>query len=521
LKNRRQALTTMLYSGCFLAGCRIPFAVSKASSAPPTGNSLHATNTVITDFRGWGLYPCSTYPDYTSFGDGSKNYSDISWNSPTISDGNLKTTLQQNICALNFTIARLDVPPETGNPDGTLNATYLNALLDNLRILKANGIQKYVLTLWSPPTYMKTPNQVSWSATKSNDPNFNTLNSIYADGKGYDLADYIVQVAQACLKAGYSGLVAVSPQNEPDIAQIYPSCKYANPALYGAMVKTLRAKLNTAKLQSIKILAAETSGLLYLRNYFGEPSKAGFSQLNKDADLLNAITFAWHSYATDKNLDCLTAMKAYPTKERWLTETSNGSSLALLPDYRANTGMLELDWALNYAGMMARDIVDTQVQYWFFWRGWRNSSSAIEEDLTYGKAGTIGLTKSYHMFKKLWNTIVINPANSWTVVAMNGGAANSFVLDNRAAAASDTLWQRRVDVICFKSSNQTVLVISNIKSSGITVSSISGLAGSTVSAFVLDKTRNMDAYRTGNYQGGTWSNVVIPAHSVVLASFTG
>jgi xyloglucan-specific exo-beta-1,4-glucanase len=501
---------------------------SPSPTPAPVGNSLAITSNTLTDVRGWILLPTSQLPDYTQFGDGQTNFSDISWTSARISNA-FQTALQNAICEAGFTIARMELVAQMGNADGTLNPTFLSQLTTSLGILRDRGITQYILTAWSPPSYMKTPNQQPWGAPQLiNDTNYttatrNVLAPAYYDGVGYDLADYFVQVVQALTNAGFAPPMGIEPGNEPDIATIYPSCSY-DPEVYITVAKQLRSKLNTAGFSAVRVLSTSASGLVdNVRSYYGYPttllgsaSASGFSRLNTDTAFRDAIQFSWHSYATDENLRVTNAMLQYPTKERWVTETCNQPwAFFLEPAQRADTGDLQLDVVLNNAGVLARDMVDHRAQYWSPWRGWRNSSNFVTEDLVYGNSGSPQLSKTYHFYKMLWSLVRPSTTNPWSVVEITGGSGNTLVLNNNAAAATNTLWQRRVDTIAFRRSNETVLVISNVRA-GQTISSIAGFVGTNYTAFITDVTRDMAPYSSGTFSNGTLSNLVIPANAIVI-----
>jgi O-glycosyl hydrolase len=310
---------------------------SPTPAPSPVGNTLTVTGDTLTIFEQWGMMPASIDTSIKTFADGSTNFGDYGWTSTDVGDSTFRTAVHDAIGELGFSIARIWVPTQYSTAEASYSAARQADLTTALSILSARGITEYLLTVWSPPAYMKLPNQATWGSTTINGPDSAYLNPIYADGSGYDLADYWLAVAQYCINAGYSGLRGIMIQNEPEISHIYDSCRYdIARESYIATAKALRSKLDAAGLSSVLILGPDVASYSDIPKLLGDATPSGYSFFNADTAYKDAIgAFCWHSYATDADFVQRQAQDQYPTKKKWMTETSRGEELALDAPYRA------------------------------------------------------------------------------------------------------------------------------------------------------------------------------------------
>jgi hypothetical protein len=483
------------------------------------GASLGITGTKLVDFKGWGIMPAPIDRQTPTFNDGSIAYSDASW---LPASGTTPNALHQRMGELSFDIARVYISPTIGKSDNTLDLARLQDLKDHLTILQNQGIPDYIITVWSPPVHMKSPNQVRYGSY-NNTPQ--TLNPQYADGAGYDYADFLVAVVLNLKNAGFKLPLNISIQNEPGVAGVYDGCVYenteANRQMYRNVCKQLRAKLNQNNLGSIQVVGPEPGGLNSLPDILGTASSTGFSNLNADADFKNAIgAFAFHTYYTSGSTrTLLDAMAAYPTKDRWMTEYSTADGIRT--ELRPNSGSAQQDWALNFARRMAGDLVDLRSNYWFFWRGWHPSSVADDQDLLYGDSNAPGLSKAYYVFQKLWQTT----GPGWRVMAMTSDDPQ-LRTDNTALinSGSGDQWSAPVNLLAMENAagSQSCLMIVNHYSTAKTLKSVTGLKGDNARVFVSDLTSNMAEKTARTVAGGTLAggDLVVPAYSVTFVIST-
>ena len=127
-----------------------------------------------------------------------------------------------------------------------------------------------VASPWSPPAWMKTNNSMIGGS----------LNSTYNDA----LAQYFVKFLQEYAAKGVS-VWGITPQNEPDTADVYPSSAWdaAHEATF--IANSLAPALNAAGLTDIKILARDDS----------QPDLTDAQTLFMNAAAVSAIHgTAWH-----------------------------------------------------------------------------------------------------------------------------------------------------------------------------------------------------------------------------------
>lgn len=476
------------------------------------GATLTISQTKLVDFKGWGLMPAPIDRQMPTYSDGSKAWGDVSW-LPT--SGSSANTIHKAVCDLSFDIARVYFSPTIGKNDHTLDMARLQDLKDHLTLLKNQGIPNYVVTIWSPPAYMKTPDAVRYG--KYNDK-VQSLNPIYADGEGYDYADYLVDVLKALRSANFKMPLSISIQNEPDVAQVYDGCSYtettAGQQLWRNVVKALRSKLDQNQMNGILIIGTEDSGYDGITKLLGTPSLSGFSQMNADVAFRDALGgFAIHTYYTSGKIRTLNlAIAKYPGKDLWMTEYSTDGGIRT--ELRPNSGNSQMNWTLNFVRRMAADIVDFKTSYWFFWRGWHSSSSADDQDLVYGSGQK---TKAYYVFQKLWKTT----GPGWKVMTMTSDDPQLRTDNTKLInSGSGDMWSAPVDLLAMQDSlgSTTCLMLVNNYSYEKTIQTINGLKGSEAYVFISDPTHDMadQAVRTvtaGKLDGGGLS---LPPYSVTF-----
>jgi hypothetical protein len=419
-----------------------------------------------------------------TFADGSPAWGDASW---LASAGNRPTELHRLVSALGFDIARVYFSPRLGRPDGTLDPDSLRDLTDHLALLRACGVSRYCVTVWSPPAFMKRPDRVRYGKfegrTQSLDPAF-------ADGQGYDYADYLADACQALVKAGCGKPEGVSIQNEPSVAQAYDGCVWTESPeqlrSYRDTVKRLRVRLDASGMADVPILVPEEDSLVGITRILGEPTGEGFAAMEADPEFGRAVgAFAFHTYATAGNIAAIrAAMARYPDRAVWMTEYSTATGIR--GELQARSGDDQLDWTINNVRRMAGDLVDLGVSRWFFWRGWHSAGQADDQDLVYDGPCK---TRAYHVFQKLWTEV----PSGWSLVRVNapGGPLRA---DNAGliASGSGDQWSAPVDILAFQSPDgqRGVTLLINARAEGLTVE-LAGMRGRSVEAFVTDRGRDM------------------------------
>lgn len=471
----------------------------------------------LQEFKGFGLTPAYYDRITPTFNNGNTAFNDASWlDEPD--------ALHDAVLGLGFDIARVPFVPELGVSPGVLDQDRLDDLVEHLDLLREHGIDRYMVTNWSPPAYMKTPDQVRWGEFSGREQ---TLDPWYANAVGYDYADYIVQVVRAVVDAGHDAPIAISHQNEPDLATVYASNVYLNSggqkAVYRNVQKQLRGKLDAAGFNDIQLLGPEMSGLDSTRQLLGNFQNngfGGFGQFKNDTAYDAAIDgIAFHTYFTSG--DILEYQRAFDFhgKDLWMTEYSErgGVQPELIPELGSGLAADQMEDALAAFGRMGGDLVDFGANYWFWWRGYRmnNNGGHDGQHVVYDDpSGGYRLHKTGHALRNLWG--VVGPG--WTVKKVTDTDAD-LRSDNRALIDTDAAaqWSAPVDLIAFESPDgqRTAMVLTNRYGDDKTVD-LAGLLGAEAKRYVTTTTQNAELVATDAVIDGRLEGVVLPAHSITV-----
>jgi O-glycosyl hydrolase len=469
-------------------------------------------------FRGWGLFPAGYDRQTPTYADGSLAVADATW---LPAKGDVPEKLHRTVCDLGFEIGRVYFTPTLSPAEGKLDRARMQDLKDHLSILRKCGVAKTVVTNWSPPAYMKTPDRVRYGKYKDR---VQTLDPAYADGKGYDYADFVLDVLKELRRSGFAPPLAFSIQNEPDVAQIYDSnvmvADEGQRRVYREVVKQLRRKLDANGFRGVQLVGAEDAGYEGLTKILGEPSPAGFAALEADREFRDALGgFAFHTYYTSGRIAAINqAREKYPSKPGWMTEYCGNDGVR--GELRPKSGNDQLDWTLNFVRRMGADLIDLKSDYWFFWRGWRPLVGPGDQDLVYQDSQK---TKAYHVFQRLWTTV----KGGWRVKRVSADAALGLRTDNAAliASGSGDQWSAPVDIVAFESPDRrrTCVVLANATAAAKEVASLSGLKGRRATVYVTTTTQDMAAQPVRDVSGGTLAGgtVSLPANSVTLVVTAG
>ena len=477
----------------------------------------HADGTVtvgpraLVRVKGWGLYPAPYDRQMPVYADGSKAYDQASWLPPI---GATPGAVHRAVGALGFTVARVYLSPTIGRNRGALDPDRLQDLKDHLTLLRAVGVRQYIISNWSPPAYMKRPDHVRFGKYQGRDQ---FLDPRYADGRGYDYADFIVAVLKSLQASGLAPPLAVCPQNEPDAAPGYDGCIYtdtdAQKQTYRAVLKQLRARLDAAGFRRVLVLGTDQSGLAGVSSLLGEPSPVGFAGLNGDAALRDALGgFSFHTYATAGNIkDLDAAMGAYPDKDRWMTEYS--TAVGVRAELRTHTGSDQLDWAFNDVRRMGGDLVDLRCSFWFFWRGYHSAGAPDDQDLVYDGPR---LTKAAYVFQTLWRTV----RPGWTVQQCRTTDPD-LRTDNAGliASGSGDEWSAPVDILGFQSAdgNSSCLLLANWQNAPKTFTRVGGLRGGRARVYTTTASQDMALIATRRIGAGALDgDLSVPAQSITM-----
>ena len=223
--------------------------------------------------------------------------------------------------ATDFTKFNLTVKP--AGHDETVNDH-----LDHLRKLKAAGLQKLIVSVWSPATWMKHNNRVGNGTQSINSaPAYTTSPTSATNQLRTEMYDEFAERCVAYIKIikQETGLdiYALSVQNEPRFSQYYASCVYDGPALRD-LLKTVGKRLRDEGLAT-KLFLPEDVGWLQggealTRPTLDDPVARGYTDI-----------IAMHGYDLDGITAASTSAQTWQTmygwgapynKPLWMTETS-------------------------------------------------------------------------------------------------------------------------------------------------------------------------------------------------------
>jgi glucuronoarabinoxylan endo-1,4-beta-xylanase len=202
---------------------------------------------------------------------------------------------------------------------------------------------------WSPPGSMKDNGAFQTGGKMiGNSTNYTNLANIQAAFVTLMERTYRVPI------------YAISPQNEPQISQHYPSCVWTTTQLHD-YIPYLRSALNTAGYSNVKIMVAEDTpwGI--------NIAAAPMDDAKTAADV--AIV-ASHGYAVPQPRGPL-SFEHDAGQHVWETEVSD-----------SNTYDGTITSALNYASQIHYYLTNAQVNYWGYWLLDANGDFADNEALT-------------------------------------------------------------------------------------------------------------------------------------------
>jgi hypothetical protein len=512
--------------------CKVTLAVLATLLAIPMPDEAYADGTVtigtstVVDFKGWGIFPANYDRQIPTYGNGDTAWPEATWlpGSGTVSTSNPTYLLLKD---LQFNIAKVALTPTLCRSDNTLDPARMQDLKDHLQTMQNMGVTKYFVTLGTPPAHMKTPDRVRYGEYNNRSQ---TLDPAYADGIGFDFADYFVAVLSNLRAAGLPSPVGVSIQNEPDVSNIGDTCTYSN-SLWRTVVKQVRAKMNSANFQSVPITGSESTGIDNLEYFLGTPSSSGFSAMNSDTALRDAIGgFSYHMYYTSAKIRTMTqAMSAYPGRDRWMTEYSGGGGIVQqkrpYDTYDSSgSGNQELNWALNNVRRMAADMVDFKTNYWFWWNGWNLSSTPGYQSLIYGTDSQRYTTKAYHVFKRLWNTVKPGwKVKQTTTTEPDLSTDNSTIISG--FEPNGNMMSQPVDILTFESADatQNLVMLCNWKNQTKNITALTGLRGANAKIYQTTTANDMSLVSTRNIFNGALQggNLTLPGWSITFVVSSG
>jgi O-glycosyl hydrolase len=405
----------------------------------------------------------------------------VAWGERIATDKSLQDAIYRD---LGISVARVPIMPEYGNPDGSLNIDAIDkSLAKQIRTMRDYGITKWIVTTWSPPTYMKT-----LATSKGNqDGRPNRLKPEFEDA----FVKYYVQVLVHLRDTQNLGApIYATIQNEPDYAAEWDGCVY-DPEQWRRVTKRLRKTLDDANLTSVKVHGTDHNHYT-LREFFGP----GLSAVTSDPELFKALDgIAFHSYSEGKESGGTASIEARdlilkfkgmkPDAEIWETEfcTTVAENLT--------------DSAIRHLRSMMRDIGYLQANAYFHWLGSGDTEKFRGEELIYN--GT--KTKLYLVLQRLWNIVVPGSFIVKTFAGKDESVLSAFGPDP-------------MDMLAFVGKGKTIILLTNPTLKTLKLA-IKGLAGTSMSLLRTSDNEDMAAVGSQNIDKGE-AIVSIPDRSILV-----
>jgi len=267
----------------------------------------------------------------------------------------------------------------------------LRTHIQYLKDMKAAGLNKLIMSVWSPMPWMKNNNSLTNGTNQNAAPPYNTSPTSSSNQLRTDMYEEFAEMCLAYIKiikqeAGID-LYALSIQNEPRFSQSYESCVYNGEALRD-LIKVVGKRFKDEGVTT-KLFMPEDVGYFDGINGMVQPMLA-------DVDARNYVDIiATHGYAFDgitaASTDAQTWQAMYNwgkpyNKPLWMTETSGFSN-----DFKGAMDLSKAMYtALNFGNISA----------WLFWA---LSQSNVDEFALMSTSGT--KSKRYYASKNFYRYI--------------------------------------------------------------------------------------------------------------------
>lgn len=406
----------------------------------------------------------------------------VAWDEKIGTDKTLQDAVYRD---LGMNVLRIPIMPEYAHRDGSLNVELIDKyLVAQIQTALEYGVTKWIVTTWSPPSFMKTIDDDRDTVNGE----VNHLKPEYED----DFVKYYARVLAYLRDVKKVPLpLYAALQNEPDAIVTWPGCVYP-PDQWRRVVKKFRKALDAEKLSSIKIHGTDHNHDT-LRKYFGE----GLAELVSEPGLFRAMDgIAFHSYNEGANSGGAAAIDARneilkfrdvlkPGSEIWMTENCTTVSEGFT------------DSAIRHLRSMMRDIGYLESNYYLYWLGSSDKEKFGGEELI--TKGT--KTKLFFVFQKLWHAVV--PDEFFVRTFQPGGDA-AF-----SAYGPDPM-----DMLAFTGEGKSVILLTNGGSEAKNLT-LSNLAGTRVTLYRTSEHEDMAAVGTQPIVAGDTS-LSLPPRSILL-----
>ncbi len=287
----------------------------------------------------------------------------------------------------NTDLSKYNLHNTTPGHDGKLDDHF-----QYLKDMKAAGLNKLIISIWSPAPWMKYNNKVGNGTTDqtsappyTNTPDANT-NQLKTD-LYEEFAEMCIAYIKIIKQETGIDVYALSLQNEPRFSQYYASCVYNGEALRDA-IRVVGKRFKDEGLTT-KIFMPEDVGYLDGVSSMVQPA------LNDDSAKQYISIIAVHGYA----LDGVTANS--PDAQTWQTMNSWGAQYGK-PLWMTETSGFSNDFkgAMDLAKAMYTAINFGNISAWLFWS---LSTGNLDEYCLMSSSGT--KSKRYFVSKNFYRYI--------------------------------------------------------------------------------------------------------------------
>jgi len=463
-----------------------------APNAKAAPHSINIDSTNRQQITGWGIYT-QNRPDWAP-------YEEFNISAHT---GPMDALYGPSGMGTN--VLRMAFPPSAYISDGVLDTNIMNGMKTHVMAALNRGIQKWFISIWTPPASMKTP--ATTAGTTDGTPNVHLR-----EDKEDAYVQYVVDLISWMKNNNVPLPHNVSFQNEPGWHPWYDGCTYT-PEQYQRVTKKLRAKLDsTTGLSSVLINANDGANEKDTMDRVGL-TKDRNGVYDTDATFRNAVgVISTHTYDLHSGLWSWfpTGLQDYYNatrdrgKEHWMTEWE----VVTYGDFKIQN---EWDILRENIRHFNRDLSTLQFNTWVYWQSWHHHAPANTDDkkiFVQGSGTTANKNTSYYMFKKIWQNA---PAT--------GGTYMRKVTTTDPDLKGDSFSNWHQDFSAFVNNGKMVLTVVNPTGTNKTLD-INGLLGSSATHYRYTSSQaaslNTDLSTVGTItiSGGTASNVSIAANSV-------
>ena len=467
--------STRLKSSIFLIIFLVSAIISCKSSGPSTKTVIPTYSVTLSDsvnqpVTGWGCFP--------GF---------IDWGARIGYDSTLQKAIYGD---LGMTVVRVKIYPDYCNRDGSLNTSEIDKnLAKQIETLKSYGLTKWIITTWSPPTFMKTFNDTL--GIIKGQPNH--LKQQYEDA----FVKFYVKVLVYLRDIKMLGTpLYATVQNEPDYAAVWDGCPY-EPEQWQRVTKMLRKELDKENLTMVKIHGPD-------HNHYtiGKFLGADLSALRTDPELLEALDgIAFHSYDEGTQSGGIAAVEARNLILKFKNEFKKGNEIWQTENCTVKREDLTVS-AIRQLRSMMRDFGYLEANCYIYWLGASNNESYDGEELIFNDTKT----KLYYIFQKLWKIVVPGSFYVKNFIRSDSPDLSSFGPDP-------------MDMLTFISNNKTVVLLTNPTACTQNLT-IKGLTGTRADLFRTSGSEDMAPIGSQAISKGE-STVLLPGKSVLILETNG